>query len=82
MNLHIMCVCVCVCVCGCVNICTCLTPSLAWLVKLLGWKMHSHRSEAPANSIFSGPVTHLLSMLCFLMKILSHASTKKEDEKA
>ena len=25
-------------------------------------------------SLFSGPITHPLSMLCILMKILSHAS--------
>ena len=27
-------------------------------------------ADAPANSVFSGPVTHLLSMLCVLMKVL------------
>ena len=34
--------------------------------------------DTPANSIFSGPVTHLLSMLHVLMKIHSHASEKKK----
>ena len=29
-----------------------------------------------------GPITHLLSMLCVWMKILSHASAKKETKKA
>ena len=28
--------------------------------------------------LFSGPVRHLLSMLCVLVKILSHASTKQK----
>ena len=31
--------------------------------------------------IFSGPVTHLLSMLCVLMKILSNASAKKKTKR-
>ena len=31
----------------------------------------------PANSIFSGPIKHLVSMLCVLMKVLSHANAKK-----
>ena len=30
------------------------------------------------NSVFSGPVTHLLSMLWVLVKILLHASAKKK----
>ena len=34
--------------------------------------------DAPANSLFSGPVTHLLSMLWVLMKILSQANAKKK----
>ena len=29
------------------------------------------------NGIFSGPVTHLLSALCVLIKLLSHASVKR-----
>ena len=29
-------------------------------------------------SIFSGPMTGLLSMLCFLMKIVSHANARKK----
>jgi len=32
------------------------------------------------QTIFSGHTAHLLSMLCILMKILSHASAKKEDK--
>ena len=35
-------------------------------------------TDAPANSIFSSPITHLLSMLYGLTKILSHAGTKKK----
>ena len=42
-----------------------LTPLLHQSVKFLG-------------SIFSGPVSHLLSMLRVLMKILSHTSAKKK----
>ena len=34
--------------------------------------------DMPANSIFSGPVTQLLSVMCVLMKILSHANVKKK----
>ena len=37
--------------------------------------------DTPANSRFSGPVTHLLSMLCVLMKNLSHASATKETKR-
>ena len=32
----------------------------------------------PAKRIFSGPITHLLSVLRVLMKIFSHASAKNE----
>ena len=35
----------------------------------------------PVNSIFSGPITHLLSMLCVLMKIPSLASAKKKTKR-
>ena len=34
--------------------------------------------HTPANSIFSSPITNLLSILCVLMKILSHANAKKK----
>ena len=34
--------------------------------------------DVPANSIFCGPVTHLLAMLPVLMKILSHVSAKRK----
>ena len=37
-------------------------------------------TDAPANRIFSGPMTHLLSMLHVSMKILSHASAKKKTQ--
>ena len=35
----------------------------------------------PANSIFSGPIPHLLSMQCILMKILSDANEKKKTKR-
>ena len=38
-------------------------------------------TDAPANSIFSGPMTHLLSVLCVSVKILSHASAKKKTKR-
>ena len=50
-----------------------LTPSLPKHVKCM---------HASANSIFSGPLTHLLSVLWVLMKILSHASAKKKTKRA
>ena len=37
--------------------------------------------HASANSIFSGPITRLLSMLWVLMEILSHASAKKQTKR-
>ena len=37
-------------------------------------------TDAPANSIFSGPITHRLSMLHVSMKILWHASAKKKTQ--
>ena len=37
--------------------------------------------HASASSIFSGPITHLLSALWVLMKILSHASLWKRRQK-
>ena len=49
-----------------------LILSLPQPVKFPGWKMHL------INSIFSGSVTHLLSVLCILPKILSHVSVKKK----
>ena len=54
-----------------------LTPSLPRPVKVPGWKC----TDIPANSIFSGPITHLPSMLCVLIKILSHASVKKKTKR-
>ena len=38
-------------------------------------------TDAPSDSVFSGPVTHLLLMLCVLMKILSHASAKTKTKR-
>ena len=34
--------------------------------------------QVNANSIFSGPITHLLSVLCVLITIFLHASAKKK----
>ena len=47
-----------------------LTPSLLQPVKVLGWKVYTCKL---ANSIFDGPVTNLLSILCILIEILSCA---------
>ena len=35
----------------------------------------------PENSVFSGPVTSLFSVLCILMKILSHANAKNKTKR-
>ena len=53
-----------------------LTLSLPQPVKfLLGGKVHTY---TPADSIFDGPTTNLLSALCILIEILSPAHTKGE----
>ena len=49
-----------------------LTPSLPQPVKC---------SDAPSGLISSGPIAHLLSMLCVLMTILSHAGATKKAER-
>ena len=54
-----------------------LNPFTASACKLSGLKVHGH----PANSLFSGSISHLLSLLCVLIKILSHSSAKKKTEK-
>ena len=54
-----------------------LTPSLPQPVKFPA----ERRRDAPVNSIFSGSLTHLLSLLCVSMKILSHASAKRKERK-
>ena len=53
-----------------------LTPLLPQPVRFLGRKVHTYM---PANSIFDGPVTNLLSVLCILIEVLScgHAKAKK-----
>ena len=38
-----------------------------------GWKVHTY---APANSIFDGPITDLLSTLCILIEVLSCVCVK------
>ena len=50
-----------------------LTPSLPQRVTFPGWKVHTY---TPANSIFYGPVTNLLSVLCILIGILLRAHTQ------
>ena len=37
--------------------------------------MHTY---TPANSIFDGPITNLLSILCILIEVLSRAHAKGE----
>ena len=39
-------------------------------------------TNVPANSVFSGPPAHLLSMLCVLMKVLLVCQCENEDKKA
>ena len=58
-------------------VCLYITPSLPQPVKFLAERC----MDVPASSIFSIPITHLLSMLCVLMAILSHASVKKKTKK-
>ena len=38
-------------------------------------------TNMPENSIFSGPITHLLSMLCVFTKILVQVSAKKQTKR-
>ena len=54
-----------------------LTPSLPQAVEFPGWKMHGHVCK---QYIFRS-CNNLLSMLCLLMKILSHASAKKKTKR-
>ena len=49
-------------------------PSLPQPVKFLDWKCR----DIPANRPFSGSISHLLSVLCVSVQILSHASVKKK----
>ena len=59
--------------------CLCLNPFIVPVCKIAGLK--DAERHVPANSIFSGPITHLLWMLCVLMKLLSRASVKKKKKK-
>ena len=54
-----------------------LTPSLPQPVNFRAERC----TDTPTNSIFSGPITHLFSMQCVLMKILSHAGAKKKTKR-
>ena len=51
-----------------------LTPSLLQPVNF----PDSSSPDAPANSRYSGSITYLLSVLCVLINIISHASAKKK----
>ena len=46
------------------------------------WAERCTNVPASANSVFSGPLAHLLSMLCVLMKVLLACQCENEDEKA
>ena len=50
---------------------------LSQSVQFPDWKV----LHTPADSILSGPITNWLSILCFLMEILSYANTKKKRER-
>ena len=50
-----------------------INPSLPQLVNFQGWKVHT---DTPANSIFDGPITTLLLILCILVEVLSRAQAK------
>ena len=52
-----------------------LTPSLLQPVKFLGWKVHPF---TPEKSVFDGPITNLLSILCILTEVLWCARAKGE----
>ena len=49
-------------------------PFTATARKFSGMKVHT---DTPANSIFDGPITSLLSVLCILVEVLSNAQAKK-----
>ena len=49
-----------------------------WVVVVVVTVTLSLPQQVNANSIFSGPITHLLSMLCVLITIFLHASAKKK----
>ena len=51
-----------------------LTPSLPQPVKFSGSKMLTY---TPADSIFDGPATTLLSIQCILIEVLSRAHAKE-----
>ena len=53
-----------------------LTPSLPQAVTFPGWKMHGRA----CREYFSGPAAHLFSILCVLMKTLSHANVKRRQK--
>ena len=58
--------------CWCVH---CVNPFTAPACKISWLKKHTY---TPANSVFDGPITNLLSILCILIEILSRAHAKEE----
>ena len=52
---------------------SCLTPSLSQPVKFPGWKVHTYTIP---SSVFVHPITNLLSILCILIEVHSHAPAK------
>ena len=50
-------------------------PFTATARKFSGMKEHT---DTPANSIFDGPITNLLSVLCILIEIRAHAKGSKK----
>ena len=60
------------------NLCHVINPFTAPACNFFG---PAHARTPLKNSIFSDPITHLLSVQCFLMKIFSHASSKKKTKR-
>ena len=57
---------------------TTINPFTAPACKTSGLKDSGH---APANSIISAPITHLLSVLYVVTKVLSHAIANEETKR-
>ena len=55
-----------------------LTPALPQHVKFPGLKVQAY---TPSNSVFDGPITNPVSVLCILIEILSHAHGKAKEKK-
>ena len=57
-----------------------LIPSLPQTVTFPSWKLNTHACQH-SNSVCCSPITSLISTLRILMKILSHASGLKKENK-